>query len=81
LVILLTCLSDNGIEKIAYSLLNIKLGNLTPDELDKLLKNTKNKKAAGLDSIPPEHRILVPKFLQLGLQQRPNQKLERRLGT
>jgi len=38
--------SDNEIEKIADSPLNIKLGNFTPDELDKVLKNTKNKKSS-----------------------------------
>jgi len=43
--------SDNKIEKIADSLLNTKLVTLhltKPDELDKVLKNTKNKKATGL---------------------------------
>jgi len=39
------------IKKIVDSPLNIKLGNLTPDELDKVLKNAKNKKAAGLANI------------------------------
>jgi len=33
---------------------NIKLYNFTPDKLDKVLKSTKNKKAARLDNIPPE---------------------------
>jgi len=47
-------------KKIADSPLNIKLGNFTPDELDKVLKNTKNKKAAGLDNISPETWIHVP---------------------
>jgi len=41
-------------KKLKILFLRIKLGNFTPDELDKVLKNTKNKKAAGPDNTPPE---------------------------
>jgi len=48
-------------KKLKILFLRIKLGNFTPDELDKVLKNTKNKKAAGPDNTPPEtHGIHLP---------------------
>ena len=34
--------------------LNIKLGPFTKEELDSVLRKIKNRKAAGLDEIPPE---------------------------
>ena len=34
--------------------LDIKLGPFTQEELDSVLRKIKNKKAAGLDEIPPE---------------------------
>jgi len=40
-------LSHNEIEKSANSLLNIKLGNFTPDELDRVLKIPNIKKQQG----------------------------------
>ena len=46
--------SDNEIETIIDQPLNIKLGNFTEAELVEVLKKTKNKKAAGLENVPPE---------------------------
>ena len=46
--------SDTEIEKIAENPLNIKLGKFKKEELDAVLKKNINKKAAGLDNIPPE---------------------------
>jgi len=54
-------------KKIGDSPFNIKIGSFTPDKLDKVLKNTKNKKAAGLHKT--KNRIYLK---QLGLQQRTN---------
>ena len=34
--------------------LDIKLGQFTKEELNSVLRKTKNRKAAGLDEIPPE---------------------------
>lgn len=46
--------TDEQIETIIHHDLDIKQGNFSYDELDKVLKSLKNKKAAGLDGIPPE---------------------------
>ena len=40
--------------KIISNQLNIKLGQFTQEELDSVLRKIKNRKAAGLDEIPPE---------------------------
>ena len=42
------------ITKIISNQLNIKLGQLTQEELDSVQRKIKNRKAAGLDEIPPE---------------------------
>ena len=42
------------ITRIIRKQLNIKLGPFTQEELDSVLRKIKNKKAAGLDEIPPE---------------------------
>ena len=46
--------SDRAIEKIIDQELPIKTGQFEEQELDIVLKKMKNKKAAGLDEIPPE---------------------------
>ena len=46
--------SNEPIKTIIEENLQIKLGNFTEAELCIVLKNLKTKKAAGLDSIPPE---------------------------
>ena len=46
--------TDSTIEKIIDQELPIKTGQFEEQELDIVLKNLKNKKAAGLDEIPPE---------------------------
>ena len=40
--------------RIIIKQLDIKLGPFTQEELDSVLRKIKNKKAAGLDEIPPE---------------------------
>ena len=47
-------LSDSTIEKVVKYDLKIKTGHFNELELDLVLKKLKNKKAAGLDGIPPE---------------------------
>ena len=42
------------ITRIISKQLDIKLGPFTSEELDSVLRNIKNRKAAGLDEIPPE---------------------------
>ena len=46
--------TDKPIMKIIKSQLDTKLGQFTQEELDVVLTKIKNKKAAGLDEIPPE---------------------------
>ena len=46
--------SDEPIMKIINDQLDIKLGQFMLDELDIVLWKIKNRKAAGLDGIPPE---------------------------
>jgi len=45
---------DRPIQKMFQYQLPIKKGPFNLDELQKALKSTKNGKAAGLDTIPPE---------------------------
>ena len=45
---------DEPITRIISKQLDIKLGPFTKEELDSVLKKIKNRKAAGLDEIPPE---------------------------
>ena len=40
--------------KIISNQLDIKLAQFTPEELNSVLRKIKNRKAAGLDEIPPE---------------------------
>ena len=40
--------------RIITKQLNIKLGQFTQEELDLVLRKIKNRKAAGLDEIPPD---------------------------
>ena len=42
------------ITRIISKKLDIKLGPFTQEELDSVLRKLKNRKAAGLDEIPPE---------------------------
>ena len=44
------------ITRIISKQLDIKLGQFTQEELDSVLRKIKNRKAAGLDEIPPEVR-------------------------
>ena len=46
--------SNTPIQIIIDKELNIKKGNFTGDELDKVLDKTKNNKGCGLDKVPPE---------------------------
>ena len=46
--------SDSTIEKLIEQELEIKTGAFNELELDLVLKNMKNQKAAGLNRIPPE---------------------------
>ena len=46
--------SDSNIEKCIEHELEIKTGPFNEPKLDLVLKKLKNKKAAGLDEIPPE---------------------------
>ena len=43
-----------SITRIIYKQLDIKLGSFTQEELDSVLRQIKNRKATGLDEIPPE---------------------------
>ena len=47
-------ITDEQITRIISQQLDIKLGPFTKEELDSVLKKIKNRKAAGLDEIPPE---------------------------
>ena len=47
-------MSDTLVEQIVDFPLDIKLGNFLDGEINEVIKKTKNKKAAGLDNIPPE---------------------------
>ena len=47
-------ITDEPITRIISKQLDIKLGPFTKEELDSVLRRTKNRKAAGLDEIPPE---------------------------
>ena len=47
-------ITDEPITRIISKQLDIKLGPFTKEELDSVLKKIKNRKAAGLDEIPPE---------------------------
>ena len=47
-------ITDEPITRIIRKQLDIKLGPFTKEELDSVLKKIKNRKAAGLDEIPPE---------------------------
>ena len=47
-------ITDEPITRIISKQLDIKLGPFTKEELDSILKKIKNRKAAGLDEIPPE---------------------------
>ena len=44
------------ITKIISNQLDIKLGHFTQEELNSVLRKIKNRKAAGLDEMPPEIR-------------------------
>ena len=46
--------TNEPITRIISKQLDIKLGPLTKEELDSVLRKIKNRKAAGLDEIPPE---------------------------
>ena len=47
-------ITDEAITRNISKQLDIKLGRFTKEELDSVLKKIKNRKAAGLDEIPPE---------------------------
>ena len=47
-------ITDEPITRIISNQLDIKLDPFTKEELDSVLKKVKNRKAAGLDEIPPE---------------------------
>ena len=47
-------ITDEPIARIISKQLDIKLGPFTKEELDSVLRRIKNRKAAGLDEIPPE---------------------------
>ena len=47
-------ITDEPITRIISKQLDIKLGPFTKEELNSVLKKIKNRKAAGLDEIPPE---------------------------
>ena len=42
------------ITKIISNQLDVELGHFTQEEVDSVLRKNKNRKAAGLDEIPPE---------------------------
>ena len=46
--------THEAITKMISNQLDIKLGQFTQEELDSVLRKIKNRKAAGLDEIPPE---------------------------
>ena len=46
--------TDQPITKIICNQLDIKLGQLTQEELDSVLRKIKDRKVTGLDEIPPE---------------------------
>ena len=52
--IVLLLLTHEPITRIISKQLDIKLGPFTQEELDSVLRKIKNRKAAGLDEIPPE---------------------------
>ena len=47
-------ITDEPITRIISKQLDVKLGPFTKEELDSVLKKIKNRKAAGLDEIPPK---------------------------
>ena len=47
-------ITDEPITRIISKQLDVKLGPFTKEELDMVLRRIKNRKAAGLDEIPPE---------------------------
>ena len=47
-------ITDEPITRIISKQLDVKLGPFTKEELDTVLRRIKNRKAAGLDEIPPE---------------------------
>ena len=47
-------LGNPPITRIISKQLNIKLGPFTKEKLDSVLRKIKNRKAAGLDEIPPQ---------------------------
>ena len=47
-------ITDEPITRIISKQLDVKLGPFTKEELDSVLRRIKNRKAAGLDEIPPE---------------------------
>ena len=47
-------ITHEPITRIISKQLDIKLGPFTQEELDSILRKIKNRKAAGLDKIPPE---------------------------
>ena len=47
-------ITPEPITRIISKQLDIKLGPFTQEELDSVLRKIKNRKAAGLDEIPPE---------------------------
>ena len=47
-------ITHEPITRIISKQLDIKLGQFTREELDSVLRKIKNRKAAGLDEIPPE---------------------------
>ena len=47
-------ITDEPITRIISKQLDVKLGPFTKEELDSILRRIKNRKAAGLDEIPPE---------------------------
>ena len=46
-------ITDEPITRIISKQLDVKLGPFTKAELDSVLRRIKNRKAAGLDEIPP----------------------------
>ena len=46
-------ITDEPITRIISKQLDVKLGPFTKEELDSVLRRIKNRKAAGLDEIPP----------------------------
>ena len=46
--------THESITRIISKQIDIKLGPFTQEELDSILRKIKNRKAAGLDEIPPE---------------------------